>query len=182
VCRCLPTSILAGLTLLSGSCTSDHTTGPDDDVPVGLEVQLNGTLIARIIGSAVEGAIHVHVGEYSGQLIVSALNGAGNTIEGGSFLLDVRTDDPAVATFVQPSVGALEGEIVATVAGSTFIQLSLLRAGEAAPAVVFAAPPIPVVAILCAQAEMLKEASHASPCALTGMRMQQLRNGLRKPD
>jgi hypothetical protein len=138
--------VLAPALALSAACSNNEPAGPDDDVPVGIEIHLNGALVTRISGTEVEGFLHVHVGEYSGQFIISPINGAGNPIVGGTFQLGASVDDPAIATFVQPSPGVLEGEIVATTVGTTHLVLQLRRSGTVA----FQAPPVEVIAAACA--------------------------------
>lgn len=144
---CLCTFSFTGL----AACSNSEPAGPDDDVPVGIEIHLNGALVTRITGTEVEGYLHVHVGEYSGQFIVSAVNGAGNPIGSAPFQLEASVADPDVATFVQPSAGALEGEIVATAVGETHLSLQLRRSGTIA----FEAPPIEVIAAACESSDGL---------------------------
>jgi hypothetical protein len=145
--RIVATAVIA---LIAAACGSDAVTGPDDDVPVGLRIHLNGALVARVDGADIDGFLHVHVGEYSGQFIVTAVNGAGNSIDTpGTFRLAASMANPGIAAFVQPSQGALEGEIVAETGGATHLTLELWRGDAATGSLAFAAPPIEVLAIVC---------------------------------
>lgn len=145
-----PIVAIGAITLTAVACGSDPTTGPDDDVPLGLRFHLNGALVARIDGADVAGFLHVHVGQYSGQFIVTAVNGAGNSIDApGTFQLTASIADPTIAAFVQPSQGVLEGEIVAEIGGATNLMLELWRGDPGNGSLAFTAPPIEVLAISC---------------------------------
>ena len=68
--------LVAGLLLISPlGCESS--TEPPVDIPEGVAVTLNGTVVARVMSGVNEGGVHVHVGEYSGVFVVSVLNGRG---------------------------------------------------------------------------------------------------------
>lgn len=149
--------------LIPVACTNESgPAGPDDDVPVGLRIHLNGALVTRIDGTDIEGFLHVHVGEYSGQFLVSAINGAGNTIDPAAFRLEAEIADPTIAAFVQPSAGALEGEVVAETGGATHLMLELWRGPASTGNPAFTAPPIEVLAIVCPEPVSQPASSRAS--------------------
>lgn len=136
--------------------------GPDDDVPTGLEVHLNGALVARAVGSEVEGHLHVHVGEYSGQFIVTAVNGAGNEIDlPATHHLSAQIEDEDIARFVQPSGGAFQGEIKVLTAGETHLMLGLWNGEPGTGTLVFEAAPIDVEGSVCDAAADLSDAPAA---------------------
>lgn len=147
--------LLVATAVLSAGCS--EATGPDDDVPVGLQIHLNGALVIRVDGSSIDGVLHVHVGEYSGQFIVSATNGAGNVIE-QPFRLEASVDNPDIARFVQATDGDMEGEIVASITGDTRLHLQLFVIGPGGTDPAFTAPPIDIFAVSCASPDLVRTA------------------------
>lgn len=138
--------VLMFVAVLAG-CES--TTEPPSDVPEGVAVSLNGTIVARAVNSVTEGSVHVHLGEYSGVFVVSILDGAGNAMSlDADHYLDVSVGDLGLAAFIQPSPGAFQGEIeMFGLDGVSTLTFRLMRTGSSVPE--WTSPSIELVVIAC---------------------------------
>lgn len=142
-----PTVCALLTTLLALACAD--ATDPDDTLPGGLRIHLNGALVVRTDGSTTQGALHIHVGEYSGQFIVTPVDRDGRALDAASMRLEAVSGNPGIARFVQPAAGMLEGQIVADAEGITDLTLELRSDGGAA---LYTSPPIEIFAVHCTAA------------------------------
>ena len=140
--------LIAGL-LLSVPLGCESSTEPPVDIPEGVAVTLNGTVVARVMGAVNEGSVHVHVGEYSGVFVVSILNGRGDAMPlDADHYLEATVGDLALATFVQPTAGAFRGEIeMYGLEGESTLTFRLMRTGSSTAE--WTSPPIPLVVTAC---------------------------------
>lgn len=144
--RVLGLALLAA-TVVLGACSSSSTE-PSADVPDGLSVTLNDVVVARVLGSSVEGGIHIHFGEYSGLFEIDILNGRGEAMAvNGDLRLEASVADIGLATFVQATPGAFEGEFEMFGDGTTTITFRLVRAGSGV--VEWTSPPMELLVIAC---------------------------------
>lgn len=138
-------ALLLVIPLLTG-CESG--TEPPADVPEGLAVTLNDVVVARVLGGTVEGAIHVHFGEYSGLFRVDILNGRGEPMPlDADHRLQATVGDIGLVTFVQSPPGAFRGEFEMFGEGETTITFRLVREGS--PGAEWASPPLDLIVIAC---------------------------------
>lgn len=141
--RVVPT--LLALTLLAG-CESG--TEPPMNVPEGLAVTLNDVIVARVLDGTVEGAIHVHFGEYSGLFLVDILNGRGEPMSlDADHRLEATVGDLGLVTFLPTSPGAFQGEFEMFGEGETTITFRLVREGSSQAE--WTSPPLELVVIAC---------------------------------
>ncbi len=140
--------LVAGL-LLIVPLGCESSTEPPIDIPEGVAVTLNGTVVARVMAGVTEGGVHVHVGEYSGVFVVSVLNGRGDVMPLESdHYLEASVGDLALATFVQPTPGAFRGEIeMYGVEGESTLTFRLMRTGSNTPE--WTSPPIALHVTAC---------------------------------
>jgi hypothetical protein len=139
-------ALLLGAVPLAG-CGSGSTEPPADD-PDGLQVTLNGVVVARAAGASVEGEIHVHFGEYSGLFVVDILDRDGRTLAlDADHRLEATVGDIGLATFVQATPGAFRGEFEMFGEGETTITFRLVRQGSATPE--WTSPPVDLLVIGC---------------------------------
>lgn len=135
--------------LLVGTLACESTTEPPLDVPEGVALTLNGTVVARAVGGVIEGGVHVHVGEYSGVFVVSVLNGRGEPMPlDADHYLEATVGDLALATFVQPTPGAFQGEFeMYGEEGESTIVFRLMRTGSTVAE--WTSPAIELVVTAC---------------------------------
>lgn len=137
---------LAAPLLLLLAC--DSSTDPGSDLPGGLSISLNGTVVVQGTGTAVDGAIHLHLDEYSGLFVVEVLNERGRALDPDPGLrLEAVIADATKAAWLPPSEGALRGEFEVLAEGATTIVFRVLRPGSSTPE--WTSPPVPLVIVAC---------------------------------
>ncbi|MEQ9569403.1 MAG: hypothetical protein RLN75_04375 [Longimicrobiales bacterium] len=138
-------ALLFALSLLA-ACESG--TEPPVDVPEGLALTRNDVIVARVMDGTVEGAIHVHLGEYSGLFIVDILNGRGEPMPlEPDHRLEATVGHIGLVTFVQHTPGAFRGEFEMFGEGETTITFRLVRDGSGAAE--WSSPPLDLIVLAC---------------------------------
>lgn len=136
---------VVGATLLLGCGSS---TDPGSNLPGGLSISLNGTVVVQGTEGAVDGAIHLHLDEYSGLFVVEVLNERGRALDPDPELrLEAVIADGTKAAWRPPSEGSLRGEFDAFAEGSTTIVFQVSRQGSSTPE--WTSPPVPLVIVAC---------------------------------